>query len=108
MTSGSVLTTLPSTSHKRVAVEADIVTHSYASIIDAGQSSVYAEGRLVAVQGALVATHYYAGQLHAGATVIGNLSNSVYAEGKPIALYDSTTSCGASVAAVINSSVFAS
>lgn len=108
MTAGAVPFTLIPSSRRRVAVEGDIVNHPSAYITNAGQSSVYAEAWLIAVQGASVSPHYYGGQLHTGVTVVGNLSSTVFAEGKPIALHDSTTSCNGAVIAVLNSSVFSS
>ena len=86
---------------KALARLGDLTTHG-APIISSGQDgTVFCEGKEVAVEGAVIATHEN-DPTHALPYLDTNLSSSIFINGKPIALHGSianNSNCGASVIA---------
>ncbi len=80
-----------------IARVTDMTTHGPAIATSAQiPEFVFNDNLAVAVQGATVPPHYY-GSPHPLSTLINNLSDFIYINDVPIALKDSSTSCGTAV-----------
>ena len=81
-----------------IARVGDLTSHG-APIISSNQDgSVFCEGKEVAVDGAVVQTHY-SDPTHPSPPITSNLSSSIFINGKAIVLNGSIATCGAVVQA---------
>jgi len=73
-----------------------------AAIIDANQDgTVFCEGKLVAVDGARLASHYSnpTHVTHVTPAITGNLATTLFVNGKAVVLQGSIATCGAAIIA---------